>query len=109
MISLLIPKIMDMGLDVLDIQPYFISAKKGDNEYTFGLMVKDYYKEGSDYLVNIDETDVDFIILVIRNKPNDNVVLLQTSEINHGKVSLLEIRDKIKKKWQWEINRLSTT
>jgi len=100
---------MDMGLSIVDVQPRFISAKKGDREFTFTLMVKDYYKDGDEYFVDVDKTETDFIVFVFRNKPNDNVVLFKTDEIGDGKLSLLDMTDKIKKKWRWEINQISTT
>lgn len=98
-----------MGLDIVDVQPYFITAKNERGEYKFTLMVKDYYKQGVDYFVNLDETDVDYIVLVIRNKNLDNVVLLDSKDFNETKVSLSKIAKSIKKKWRWEIKKISTT
>lgn len=109
MVRLLIPKLMDMGLDIVDVQPYFISAKSKEKEYKFTLMVKDYYREESDYYIDLNDTDADYIVLVIRNKPNDNVVLLDSKDFDETKVSLSKVAKSIKKKWRWEINKISTT
>jgi len=114
MIRLLIAELkLNMGLDIVDVQPHFISAKNDKGTFVFRFIDTEYYRDGEKYYVDVDkdsETNKsDFTIILFRNKRNDNVALFSTDELEYGKLSLLGAAEKIKMKWSWEIAEKSIT
>jgi hypothetical protein len=114
MIRLLIAELkLNMGLDIVDVQPHFISAKNDKGTFVFRFIDTNYYKDGDGYYIDVDkdsETNKsDFTIILFRNKRNDNVALFSTNELEYGKLSLSSVAGKIKMKWSWEITETSTT
>jgi hypothetical protein len=109
MIKLLIAELkLNMGLDIIDVQPHFVSAKNKNGRFVFRFIDTNYYRDGDDYYVDVEEDNnfkkSDFTILLFRNKSNNNVALFSTDELEHGKLSLSAITEKIKMKWEWEIS-----
>ena len=102
-----------MGLDIVDVQPHFISAKNDKGTFVFRLIDTEYYRDGEKYYVDVDkdsETNKsDFTIILFRNKRNDNVALFSTDELEYGKLSLSSVAEKIKMKWSWEISETFIT
>lgn len=102
-----------MGLDIVDVQPHFISAKNDKGTFVFRFIDTKYYKDEDKYYIDVDkdsETDKsDFTIILFRNKRNDNVALFSTDELGYGILSLSSVAEKIKMKWSWEIAEISIT
>jgi hypothetical protein len=114
MIKLLIAELkLNMGLDVIDVQPHIISAKNGNGTFVFRFISTEYYKDGDGYYIDVEkdsDTDKsDFTIILFRNKQNNNVALFGTSDLEYGKLNLKSVAEKIKMKWEWEIARTSIT
>jgi hypothetical protein len=114
MIRLLIAELkLNMGLDIVDVQPHFISAKNDKGTFVFRFIDTKYYRDEDKYYIDVDkdsETDKsDFTIILFRNKRNDNVALFSTDELGYGILSLSSVAEKIKMKWSWEIAEISIT
>lgn len=105
MVSLLIAECkLNWGLDIIDVQPSYITARSKGREVTMSLSVCEYFKRGKDFLINIKKLEpTDFTIVFIKNKPSNNVVMIKTDELKSGELSLLDMKHLIKKKWEWEI------
>ena len=88
-----------MGLDIVDVQPHFISAKNDKGTFVFRAQKDSTLRPREDSETNKS----DFTIILFRNKRNDNVALFSTDELEYGKLSLLGVSEKIKMKWSWEI------
>ena len=96
-------------MDVLDVQPPFISAKRDTREYTFKFIVTEYYEHDNDYYVDVDaEGQSDYTIVFFINKKNDNVALFDSKKLTGGRTRLKEIAEHIKQKWEWEVERYTT-
>ena len=106
MIGLLLAECkLNCGLDVLDIQPSFITARKGDRIITMRFCVTEYYKEGEDYYIDITPANhSDYTIVFFYNKKSNNVAMFDSKELGVGKKSLSALSNIIKKKWEWEVN-----
>lgn len=106
MIGLLLAECkLNWGLDVLDIQPSFITARKGDRIITMRFCVIEYYKDGADYYVDIHPGNhSDYTVLFFRNKKSNNVAMFDSGELGSGKISLSALSTIIKSKWEWEVN-----
>jgi len=100
---------LNWGLDVLNVQPPFISAKNDKREFIFKFLVTEYYEDDGDYYVDINEEgQSDYTIVFFINKKNDNVALLDSSKLTGGKTKLKEIAECIKQKWEWEVEKSIT-
>ncbi len=65
-----------------------------------------------DFEVYIPEFTEKYIMLMIPNKKGDNSVLLtkdDCADVMGGKVSLKWISNKLKRKWEMKVSRISTT
>ena len=114
MIKLLVAELkLNMGLDIIDVQPHFVSAKNKNGKFTFRLIDTEYYKDGDKYYVDVDKDDewhkTDFTIIFFRNKANNNVALFSTEDLGSGKLELSIVSAKIKSKWEWETKEIYTT
>lgn len=97
-------------MDIVDVQPSFITARKKDREIIFRLCVLDYYRDGSDYFIDVPATELPgFTIIFFKNKSNNNVAMFATEELGQGKKKLTDLKEMIKRKWEWELKETSTT
>jgi len=103
---------LNWGLDIVDVCPPFIKCTKGEKEITLYFEETEYYKDGEDYFVNVPEpkSGSDFTILFFLNKKSNNLAMFETRDLDFSKpISLSDLPSKIKKKWEWEVTKQTST